>query len=256
MNEQWKPTNELIEWAKGHFAQMSVGGLWMPEGSGLTYIKEAEGKWRLQSMMDSDEVRENHDRMKMLMWDAGVTIVDDEVSILPLPETAEEAYLQEVTMKREVAKGWADKDGTLLVDMGLENLWPEYIEDRDVLLDDGETKSIEMWGYRALNPNTGEQIVIDPDDYHLLMGDEYFMRFNLARTMTVKPPADAQAWSMQFRALSREEMVAFLDAGNEGIGIGSKITVDYEDDVLESKVPPWLWGTYCEKTFITKEEEE
>ena len=125
MNEQWKPTNELIEWAKGHFAQMSVGGLWMPEGSGLTYIKEAEGKWRLQSMMDSDEVRENHDRMKMLMWDAGVTIVDDEVSILPLPETAEEAYLQEVTMKREVAKGWADKDGTLLVDMGLENLWPE-----------------------------------------------------------------------------------------------------------------------------------
>jgi hypothetical protein len=231
MNEQWKPTKELIEWAKEHFAQMSVGGLWMPEGSGLTYIKETENKWRLQSMIESDEVRENHDRMKTLMWDAGVTVLDDDVAILPLPETAEEAYLQEVTMKREVAKGWADKDGTLLMDMGLENLWPEYIENREILLDDGETKSIEIWGYKALNPNTGEQIVIDPDDYHLLMGDRYFMRF--------------RAKERCYIALSREEMVAYLDAGKIGVGVGSSIN--------EVRVPPWLWGTYCEES---RDEEE
>ena len=246
MSEEWKPTKELIEWAKGHFAQMSIGGLWMPEGSGLTYVKEGENKWRLKSMMDGDDVRENHDRMKMLMWDAGFTIVDDDVVMLPLPETPEEAYLQEVTMKREMARGWADKDGTLLVDMGLEDVWPEYIENRDVLLDDGETTPIEIWGFKTTNPNTGEEIVIDPDDYHLLMGDEYFMRFK--KEVSAEKAHDGKISSYVYRALSREEMVAYIDAGgHRGIGVGSKID--------EDKVPPWLWGTYCEVRRVGDEEE-
>ena len=166
MTDEWKPTKELIEWAKGHFAQMNVGGLWMPEGSGLTYVKESDTKWRLQSILDSDEVRENHMRMKTLMWDVGVTVVDDEPAILPVPRTEEEAYLQEVTMKRDIARSWADKDGTLLIDMGLEDVFPEFIEDKEILLDNGDTTTIEIWGYKATNPNTGEEIVIDPDEYH------------------------------------------------------------------------------------------
>ncbi len=232
MTEEWKPNRELIAWAKEHFAQMSIGGVWMPEGSGLSYVKMDDKKWRLKSMIDSDESRENHDRMKTLMWDVGVVIVDDEPSILPVPQSPEEAYMQEVHMKREVAQSWADKDGTLLVEMGLENVFAEYVEDKEVLLESGDTHNVEMWAYKPTNPNTGEQLSIDPDDYHLLMGDKYFMRFKHEGVV--------------YSALSRQEMVESIDAGETGEGVGSKIG--------DTKVPPWMWGTYCSTHDVTEEE--
>ena len=232
MTEEWKPNRELIAWAKEHFAQMSIGGVWMPEGSGLSYVKMDDNKWRLKSMIDSDESRENHDRMKTLMWDVGVVIVDDEPSILPVPQSPEEAYMQEVHMKREVAQAWADKDGTLLVEMGLENVFAEYVEDKEVLLESGDTHNVEMWAYKPTNPNTGEQLSIDPDDYHLLMGDKYFMRFKHEDVV--------------YSALSRQEMVESIDAGETGEGVGSKIG--------DTKVPPWMWGTYCSTHDVTEEE--
>ena len=232
MTEEWKPNRELIAWAKEHFAQMSIGGVWMPEGSGLSYVKMDDNKWRLKSMIDSDESRENHDRMKTLMWDVGVVIIDDEPSILPVPQSPEEAYMQEVHMKREVAQSWADKDGTLLVEMGLEDVFAEYVEDKEVLLESGDTHNVEMWAYKPTNPNTGEQLSIDPDDYHLLMGDKYFMRFKHEGVV--------------YSALSRQEMVESIDAGEIGEGVGSKIG--------DTKVPPWMWGTYCSTHDVTEEE--
>ena len=243
MTDEWKPTKELIEWAKGHFSQMNVGGLWMPEGSGLTYVKESDSKWRLQSILDSDEVRENHDRMKTLMWDVGVTVIDDSPAILPPPRSEEEAYLQEVTMKRDIAQSWADKDGTLLIDMGLENVYPQYIEDKEILLDNGETTNIEIWGYKATNPNTGEEIVIDPDDYHLLMGDQYFMRFCYG--------------GMVWTALSREQMVNHIDEGKgahtSAAGVGKKYIEGFNEP---TSIPPWMWGTFCEFSDLMTDEEE
>ena len=204
----------------------------MPEGSGLSYVKMDDKKWRLKSMIDSDESRENHDRMKTLMWDVGIVIVDDEPSILPVPSSSEEAYMQEVHMKREVAQAWADKDGTLLVEMGLENVFAEYVEDKEVLLESGDTHNVEIWAYKPTNPNTGEQLSIDPDDYHLLMGDKYFMRFKHEDVV--------------YSALSRQEMVESIDAGETGEGVGSKIG--------DTKVPPWMWGTYCSTHDVTEEE--
>jgi hypothetical protein len=244
MTNEWKPNKELIDWAKEHFSQMSIGGVWMPEGSGLTYVKIDEKKWRLKSMLDTEDAKQNHDRMKMLMWDIGIVIVDDEPSILPVPETAEEAYMQEVHQKREIAQSWADKDGTLLVDMGLEEVYPEYIEDKEILLENGDTHNVEIWAYKPTNPNTGEQLSIDPDDYHLLMGDEYFMRFKTKM--------------YTYRALSRQEMVEHIDErkgqGVSSTGVGSKHIEGGEEG--EVKIPPWLWGTYCAFNDITEGEEE
>tara|TARA_R110002020_G_scaffold168349_4_gene357088 strand:- start:2319 stop:3125 length:807 start_codon:yes stop_codon:yes gene_type:complete len=237
MTDEWKPNKELIDWAKEHFAQMSVGGVWMPEGSGLTYVKEDEKRWRLKSILDSEEAKQNHDRMKMLMWDVGIIIVDDEPSILPVPENDEQAYMQEIHMKREIAQSWADKDGTLLLDMEMEDVYPEFVENKEILLDDGNTTNVEIWAYKAFNPNTGESISIDPDDYHLLMGDKYFMRFKHDKIV--------------YTALSRQEMVESIDAGKKGVAIGSRIgglliqSSNYQAGASAHTVPPWMWGTYC-----------
>lgn len=237
MTDNWKPNKELIEWAKAHTKEMSVGGIWMPEGSGLTYIKVDDDTWKLNSMVDNDEAKDNHNRMKVLMFDVGVKVLDDEAEILPMPENTNDAYRQELAVKQQIAQSWADKDGTRLLDMGLENSWPEYVEDKEILLDDGETKSVEIWVYKTTNPNTGETVSIDPDDYHLLMGDQHFMRFKVT---------DPMGWHTVYRALSRQEIVEHVDAGNYGEPVGSKAD--------NGKVPPWMWGTYCEVISPTEEE--
>ena len=251
MSEQWKPTQELRDWMKMHYEGMNPNGVWMPEGTGLTYQKEENG-YRLVKMMDSPESRDNHDRLKVLMWDIGIQVVDDDYELIPLPESLDELQTLEVEMKRDLALSWADKDGTLLTDMDLENVWPEYIEDKEILLDNGETTTVEVWGFNALNPNTDEYITIDPHDFHLLMGDEFFLRFKTEM--------------YEYRAMPREEMVTSIDSRMassdsrerigipKGCGVGSKST-EMEPNG-EVRIPPWLWGSFCECKDIEEGEEE
>ena len=71
MNEQDK---QLVEWLRQHTADVSVGGMWMPEGSGLTYVKEDDKTWRLTHMIDDESVESGHTRMKTLLWDIGINM--------------------------------------------------------------------------------------------------------------------------------------------------------------------------------------
>ena len=240
MNEQDK---QLVEWLRQHTADVSVGGMWMPEGSGLTYVKEDDKTWRLTHMIDDESVESGHTRMKTLLWDIGINMIDDEAIMRPAPTSEHEAHAQELHMKREMAQQWADTDGTRLVDMDLENVWPEFVEDKEILLDNGDTTTMQIWAYKPLNPNTGEHLSIDPDDYHLLMGDEYFMRFRTPE--------------YEYHALSREEMIEHIDtqkgAHVSSTGVGSKyIEGMFAEE--EEKIPPWMWGTYC--MFTDRSEEE
>ncbi len=231
MSEEWKPNKELIDWARNHFAEMNIGGVWMPEGSGLTYKKEDDKSWTLIQMVDSEESLANHNRMKTLMWDIGISIHDGEYRKLPQPQSEQEAYMMDVQMKRELAQSWADKDGTRLTDMDLENVYPEYVEDKEILLDNGETTSIQIWAFKALNPNTGEYISIDPDDFHLLMGDEAFMRFAYEGEV--------------YTAVTREELVTLADDVDKRESLyilGSRHIQRINEEV---KIPPWMWGTVC-----------
>ena len=62
---------------------------------------------------------------------------------------------------------------------------------------------------------------MNPDDYHLLAGDEYFMRWRVDD-------------SHQFMALTRAQMKDMQDAGIlNGEVLGSNLN--------GKKVPPWLW---------------
>tara|TARA_R110000751_G_scaffold61881_1_gene128188 strand:+ start:3981 stop:4703 length:723 start_codon:yes stop_codon:yes gene_type:complete len=240
MNE-WKPDRKLKEWAIKHFAEMNVGGIWMPDSSGLTFIKVDKSTWSLKSKIESPEAEENLMRMRGLMADVGFVLLEDAVMVVPEPTNEEEARMLEIHMKRDVAQNWAASDGTLLKDMDLENVWPEFVEDKEIILDNGDTTTVQIWVYRPLNPNTDEYLSIDPDDYHLLMGDKYFMRFRTP--------------DYEYHALSREEMIEHIDT-QKGVhvsstGVGSKYIEGGEEEV---KIPPWMWGTYC--MFTDRSEEE
>ena len=240
MNE-WKPDRKLKEWAIKHFAEMNVGGIWMPDSSGLTFIKVDKSTWSLKSKIESPEAEENLMRMRGLMADVGFVLLEDAVMVVPEPTNEEEARMLEIHMKRDVAQNWAASDGTLLKDMDLENVWPEFVEDKEIILDNGDTTTVQIWVYRPLNSNTDEYLSIDPDDYHLLMGDKYFMRFRTP--------------DYEYHALSREEMIEHIDT-QKGVhvsstGVGSKYIEGGEEEV---KIPPWMWGTYC--MFTDRSEEE
>jgi len=241
----WKPDRKLKEWALKHFAEMQVGGVWMPDGSGLTFVKIDENTWSLKSIVESIEAEENLQRMKVLMFDVGYTLLEGDTEVMPEPTSAEEARMLEIHMKRDIAQNWAGSDGTLLKDMGLENVWPSYIEDREILLDNGDTTTIQVWAYLVTNPNTGEEIQLDPDDYHLLMGDKYFMRFRTSE--------------FEYSALSREEMIEDIDmhkGHTSSVGVGSiHIGGNQTHSERVVKIPPWMWGTYCQQLSWDEEEE-
>ena len=216
---------EMKRWMREHFANMVEGEIWMPESAGVTYQKKDSKTLSLIRLVDSEGVRDNHERIKAVAWDLGYTVKDDEAEIVPGPSSQIEARVQELEMQRKVAQGWADKDGTLLVDMNLDAAYPRFVEDREVLLDNGNTTSVEIWEYSLLNPNTEETLSLDPDDYHLLMGDDRYMQYmNENGELLI--------------ALSRAEMIQAID---EGYGVLVGTTDPYTDE----RVPPWMYGTYC-----------
>jgi len=230
MNEQMKT------WMKEHFANMAESGIWMPENAGITYQKKDSKTLSLIRLVDSEGCRDNHERIKAVAWDLGYTVKDDEAEIVPEPRNQMEAHVQELEMKRKIAQGWADKDGTLLVDMNLDAVYPRFVEDREVLLDNGDTTSVEIWEYSLLNPNTEETLSIDPDDYHLLMGDDRFMQY-------------MNESGQLMSALGRPEMIQAIDEGNHGVLVGTT------DPHTGERVPPWMYGTYCKVTPTLREEE-
>ena len=77
---------------------------------------------------------------------------------------------------------------------------------------------------------------IDPDDYHLLMGDDRFMQYMNNKGELLK-------------AMDRGEMIRAIDEGSNARLIGTT------DPETGEKVPPWMYGTYCEVVSMLGEEE-
>ena len=215
---------------------MAVGAIWMPENAGITYQKKEGNTLALLRLVDTEGCRGNHERMKTIAWDLGYTIEDKDAELVPEPRSQMEAQMQELDMKRRIAQGWADEDGTLLVDMNLDAVYPRFVEDKEVLLDNGDTTTVEVWEYPLLNPNTEKVLSIDPDDYHLLKGDDRFMQY-------------VNESGQLMRALDRAGMIRAIDDGNLGVLVGTK------DPNTGERVPPWMYGTYCEVSSVLGEEE-
>jgi len=234
--EEWKADKKMMTWMSEHFAHMAVGAIWMPENAGVTYQKTNEKELTLVEMVDTDGCRENHQRMKSLTWDLGYTVLDSEANLVPEPRNQMEEEMRTLEMKRKIAQGWKDKDGTLLVDMNLDAVYPKFVEETEVLMDNGDTRMVEVWEYRLLNPNTGKTLSIDPDDYHLMMGDDRFMQFMNERGELL-------------RAMDRAEMIHAIDEGINARLIGTT------DPETGERVPQWMYGTYCKVTPTLGEEE-
>lgn len=220
--------HRVTEWAKDHFANAPVSGVWAPDGTGLIFLKIEEKKWSLMRAVDHEATRDTLSGIRALMFDLGYTLDEEETLWDNAPETMEDAMEIEASQKKDIANSWADEDGMKLSEMNPEVAFPVFIEEKEVLLEEGDTETIDVWAYRLLNPSTQKTVDIDPDDYRLLVDDQHFMRYrNNEGTV--------------FQALTRREMMEYGNDKLLGVVIGSECPDTGE------RVPPWLWGTYCRR---------
>jgi len=231
-------SDDMQKWAKEHFNTMGIGGIWSPEGTGLTYQKVTNDSWKVTRMMNHPTVLENHMRFTTIMMEVGINMIEGGAVEYDAPASSEEAYAQETAHKMEIAKSWVCDCGEKLHTLNLELAKPQFGGDREMLLEDGETHTVEVW-YYELPCACGTNTKIDPDDYHLIGGDYLFMRF-------VNSKGDL------LQCMTRKQMVEMADSGGVGVLLGSK------DPDTGDRVPSWMWGTYCMcvKGWANKQEEE
>jgi hypothetical protein len=229
-NEDFTP--ELKVWALEHFNQMAAKAVWRPDGTGCRYRKVDDTTLRLEHRVDHPDSIHHHDRIAKLFAIVNIDMIDDDVMVTSPAITAEDAFRQEMQERQAVAASWTTEDGTRLADLPLEDAKPTYMGDREILLDNGETSTIEDWGVKAYYGDDKE-LIMNPDDYNLLAGDDLFMRYWTGSYFMV--------------ALTRQQMFEMADAGELGVLVGSTCP---ETGV---KVPPWMWGTYCREQIGEEE---
>ena len=150
-------------------------------------------------------------------------IEGDDVQVVTPPLDATAAQHEEYRRKQEIASGWQCECGYPLANNILEDREDKFIGVEEVLLSTGDTADIEIWSCIVECSNCGKHIDMNPDDFHLLAGDDIFMQFKCEDTLYI--------------ALNRGQMKDLADAGvTDGIVLGSEID--------GHKVPPWLWGCY------------
>ena len=226
MNEEFG--DELKVWMLEHFMQMAPKAIWRPEGTGLRYRKLDDETLALEHRVDHPDSLHHHERIVRLLNAVNLKAVDDDVMVTPAALSAEEAFMREVEERQAIAGSWTTPDGTRLADLPLEEGVPTYMGEREVLLDDGETQTIEDWAV-IVPYESGEDIVMNPDDYNLLAGDDLFMR---AKT--------SLGW---LRAMTRQQMYEAGKTRELGVLVGGECPDTGE------KVPPWMWGTYCSRSY-------
>lgn len=226
-DDDWGPDEGLIEWAKQHFASIGVGGVWAPDESGVTYIKQDEDTFALIRMVDHPTAHEHHKRFKILYDATDFSIIDsDDMVIVPPAMNLEEHSRQELLHNKRIANGWKCRCELRLAEFELENRIDRFMGNREIVNPDGEKVEEGRWACVIVCPSCELVHNMDPEDYHLLAGAELFMQWK-----------DSEGGI--YKAQKPMEIRDFADAGIMGLALGSTLMG------TDEKVPPWMWGTYC-----------
>jgi hypothetical protein len=229
MTEEYEP--ELKVWALEHFNQMAEKAVWRPEGTGCRYRKIDEQTLELEHRVDHPDSIHHHERITGLFASVNIGMIDDKPMVTAAALSAEEAFMQEMQERQAVAASWTNEAGVPLASLPLELAEPVYLGEREVLLDDGETHTVEDWGISVPSSDTETPVIMNPDDFNLLAGDSLFMRYK----------TDEDTFMV---AMTRQQMYDTAENGELGVLVGSECP----DSGM--KVPPWMWGTYCKRVPV------
>ena len=92
----WEPEEELVAWAEEHFKTLSVGAVWSPDSSGVTYIKQDDDTFALVRMVDHPTAKEHHAKFAILFDAVGLKVIEgDGEIVVPPAMTPQENAVQE-----------------------------------------------------------------------------------------------------------------------------------------------------------------
>jgi len=171
----WQPTTEMITWGKEHLGAIPVDGVWSPEGSGVQYRKTAENTFALMFMYNHPECEVHHERYREIITACGYDMLEgDGVQKITPPLDPMARMQQEFEMKQEQARGWLCPSCEYpLANCELDEREDVFVETIDAELTGGDSTEIEIWSCNIKCTQCDEEIKMNPDDYHLLAGDEY-----------------------------------------------------------------------------------
>jgi protein-tyrosine phosphatase len=82
VSNDYAGTAEMIAWAKNHFAEIPVGIMWEPWGSGLSYRKTDNETWCLTYMIDHHYSSLSHAAFKQLIQMSGLNLNEEEMELI------------------------------------------------------------------------------------------------------------------------------------------------------------------------------
>ena len=236
----WQPSEELIKWGEEHFASMAVDSIWSPDDSGVTFRKTDDKTYALVYRMNHPVSEQHYERLTILLKECGYTVEEpDDVQVVTPPLNPQAQAHMEFERRQEIARAWVCECGYPLANCDLESATAEYVETVDAQTDTNETVPIDLWRYMLKCDNCDKVNSVDPDDFHLLAGDELFMQWG--------------SKDGQYIALTRAQLKDFADAGLFDEGYGDNITVLGQERNGE-RVPPWLWGLSVIHSPLDEEE--
>jgi len=239
---EWQPTSELIDWGNDHFGKMAVDSIWAPDDSGVQYRKMSDNSYALVFMLNHPMAQEHHMKFTLLMEACGYTMEEPDAleTVTPPLDPMAQAEMQ-YNAKQEIAQSWACECGFPLANNDLEKSKYEYIETVDADTSNGTTVPIDLWRVVIGCASCGQDINMDPDDYHLLAGDNLFMRWVSS--------------THKYVAQTREQLVDYAEGGAFDEGIAGMFTILGKMRNGE-RVPPWMWGITSIQTHLPLHEEE
>ena len=234
----WEPSDEEIAWTKTNLEPLEIGGVWAPHG--LEYERVSDKTLKLVSMVNTEGVQEAHARIHKVLDGIGWDIDDDSVQRIsnqPAPEAIAASQEAELERIQGIVSSWTCPNGDCeepLVNMALEQcLWVNHGAHEFMNPETGEEGEADRWLAHITCHECDTEKPMNPLDFGYLGGEDLFYTWRVSDTVS-------------YRVLTREQTVALIDSGEQGIPLGSSIN--------GTEVPPHMQGTYC--VLVTKNDEE
>lgn len=112
-------------------------------------------------------------------------------------------------MRQEMAQNWKCNCGTPLSAFPLEEARWNFDGQEEMILPTGEKELVEQWSVITQCPVCETIVPLEPYDYGLLAGDDAMTTYSFTAN-----PIGHQEYRYTLTALSRPEIIAFMDMNN------------------------------------------
>ena len=223
--DNWEPSKEDIEWTEKILETLEPGKSWV-EGEMLFYCSEDK---TLSLVSRTERAEEPARRVGIVLEKLGWNHITDDVTIIPNDP------LVAMEEAQKIATGWMCPhcEDERIINFDLQKVTWESQGKHKALTEDG-IEEFTRWCVHSYCPKCKEKVVLTPEDYALIAGEEAFYTWYTDKYV--------------IRAMHREDIIDMVD--NKRDIVTDVIGTDWHGIV----VPPHMQGTFVSMTPIDEEE--